>query len=71
MAEVNLYVWKPVGLGPDSFFVLAETLDQAHAAVARPYAKECKTPFACVAAWPEEYELSVHGVGEVVTNPNV
>lgn len=63
----KLYAFQPRGHGPQSFFVFADNEAAAREAVDRHVAAHAAD---WPGSWPTEYELTVAGAGEVVTNDN-
>ena len=59
--SVKLYVWRLVGYGRPSYFVVVSTRDDAIAAV--------KKHGVC-SEWPAQYELEAYEIGEVAENDN-
>ena len=68
-SETKLYAWQPEGHGPLSFFVAADSKQEAEESVRR-YLFENKTDNYDRGGWPLNFELSVVEKGIVVANDN-
>lgn len=73
---MKLYAFQPKGHGPDSYFVMAESEQDARAAVLSYIERESKEQYDGFhrGDWgkfgTDVYELSVLSVGEVINNGN-
>lgn len=68
---MRLYVWRPDGHGPLSFFVMAEDEATARAAVDARVKALLKRHGYYVSGWgTSDYELTVYEAGEVVEHAN-
>ena len=74
----KLYAWQPDGHGPQSFFVVAASEQEARAAVtadikrrrALPPSSPCHLNDYSIGGWPANFDLTVADPGTVISNDN-
>ena len=67
--RITLYVWKPNGHGPKSFFVMAKSTEEALNSVIT-YINEMDDDYSYPRDFPVGYEIETYSMGAVACNDN-